>query len=315
MERNSTIDALKGCGIILMVIGHSLLPSILARPFLIFHMPLFFIVSGYLFKEKPIVEVIKKNFKRVIVPYFFTGCIMWLCLALLNEQYDWGISLLFGNAYKTLCWDMSYTVGPLWFLISFFFAAIFFSLVKKIPQKWLQITILLILFYISLWIKDVVNMLPLGLLPAIPGALFFFLGNTLREYKAKLVNKGTMFGGMICYLICCLYGQLAMSWHIYKLHLVQIVAAFFSTIILYQMLKKMKYKSFLSYVGIYSLPLMCIHSIDRHLGITLSIVEKLNINNLPINVVLDISLKAVFIIVLFAVVKKISIFKLVYAIK
>lgn len=133
MERDSALDALKGCGIILMIIGHSLLPSILARPFLVFHMPLFFIVSGYLFKEKPVVELVKKNFKRVMVPYLFTGGIMWLCLALLNGWYDWGISLLFGNAYKTLCWDMSYTVGPLWFLISFFFAVLLFSLVNKIP--------------------------------------------------------------------------------------------------------------------------------------------------------------------------------------
>lgn len=315
MERDSALDALKGCGIILMIIGHSLFPSILARPFLVFHMPLFFIVSGYLFKEKPVVELVKKNFKRVIIPYLFTGCIMWLCLALLNEQYDWGISLLFGNAYKTLCWDMSYTVGPLWFLISFFFAALLFSLVNKIPQKWLQMVILLILFYISLWIKDAVNMLPLGILPAIPGALFFFLGNSLKKYRIKLFNKGTIILGAICYLICCLYGQLAMSWHIYRLQFVQIIAAFFSTIILYEILKKIKHKSFLSYVGMYSLPFMCIHSIDRHLGATLAVVEKLNIDCLPINVVLDISFKAVFVAVLFVIVKRINVFKLVYAIK
>ena len=315
MERDYSIDALKGCGIILMIVGHSLLPSLWARPFLTFHMPLFFIVSGYLFKERPLNDLIKRNLKKVMIPYFFTGCVMWFLLAILYEQYDWGISLLWGNAYKTLFWDFSYTVGPLWFLMSFFVAMIFFALIKKIPHRWLQLVILITLFHISIWIKEQVNMLPLGILPAIPGTFFLFLGNSLKESKSFVYNRGSILLGFICYILCCLYGQLAMSWHIYKLLLLQIIAAMFATLILWKIIRMMGKFIFLSYVGFYSLPIMCIHSIDRHLKLTLDVVHKLNISYLPINVGLDILFKALFVAVVFLLIKRISVFKLIYSIK
>ena len=51
-SRNVTIDALKGLGILLMIIGHSNLPFNLRGLIFVFHMPLFFIVSGYLYKVR-----------------------------------------------------------------------------------------------------------------------------------------------------------------------------------------------------------------------------------------------------------------------
>ena len=36
-------------------------------------MPLFFIISGYLYKERPIMDIIRRNTKKVLVPYIVTG--------------------------------------------------------------------------------------------------------------------------------------------------------------------------------------------------------------------------------------------------
>lgn len=61
MKHNPTISVAKGIGIILMVIGHSMGyypnmevtdPPFLQRFIYMFHMPLFFFISGYLFNEK-----------------------------------------------------------------------------------------------------------------------------------------------------------------------------------------------------------------------------------------------------------------------
>lgn len=43
------ISIAKALGIILMVVGHSGCPEILARFIYLFHMPLFFFCSGYFF--------------------------------------------------------------------------------------------------------------------------------------------------------------------------------------------------------------------------------------------------------------------------
>lgn len=47
--RESWIDVLKGIGIILVVIGHTSMENPLVKWIYVFHMPLFFALSGYMF--------------------------------------------------------------------------------------------------------------------------------------------------------------------------------------------------------------------------------------------------------------------------
>lgn len=63
MNRDKTIDVLKGIGIILVVIGHSGCPNLLKDFIYSFHMPLFFIASGYFFNENYL-ESKKKYFEK-----------------------------------------------------------------------------------------------------------------------------------------------------------------------------------------------------------------------------------------------------------
>lgn len=51
MNRIVWIDTLKALGIIAVVVGH-VVPGTLAKIIFSFHMPLFFFISGFLFKEK-----------------------------------------------------------------------------------------------------------------------------------------------------------------------------------------------------------------------------------------------------------------------
>lgn len=69
-NRDITFDMMKGIGIILVIIGHLahgfgwLVPAIYT-----FHMPLFFILSGYFYKEKKITELLHRDFRSLLVPY------------------------------------------------------------------------------------------------------------------------------------------------------------------------------------------------------------------------------------------------------
>ena len=57
IQRDVRIDALRGIGILLMVLGHvHFLPAVIKKLIYAFHIPLFFYLSGYLFNlEKNLV--------------------------------------------------------------------------------------------------------------------------------------------------------------------------------------------------------------------------------------------------------------------
>lgn len=65
MQQNQIITYMKATGIILMVLAHCSNFELLYRIVYSFHMPLFFIVSGYCFKEKYLYEPITFVWKRV----------------------------------------------------------------------------------------------------------------------------------------------------------------------------------------------------------------------------------------------------------
>lgn len=73
-ERDIAIDLAKGICIILMVAGHTGAPEWLGRTIYLFHMPAFFVVSGYLFNKQNLVtpkSYVKRKFKGLYWPFVF----------------------------------------------------------------------------------------------------------------------------------------------------------------------------------------------------------------------------------------------------
>lgn len=75
MKRENWLDVAKGIGIILVIIGHSGAPRAIVKFIYGFHMPLFFIIAGYLYdaekwKSRGIKSLIHKRFNNYILPYF-----------------------------------------------------------------------------------------------------------------------------------------------------------------------------------------------------------------------------------------------------
>ena len=71
-KRDCSIDVIKGLCIVLMMIGHVLETSSISRHVIYsFHMPVFFIVGGLFLRGRNL----KKDFKRLILPYIIFGSI------------------------------------------------------------------------------------------------------------------------------------------------------------------------------------------------------------------------------------------------
>lgn len=81
-SRSLTLDLIKGIGIMLMVLRHARAPY--SDFVLLFHMAIFFIASGYLYKGEKIIDVrslknyIIRKFKGIYIPYFVYSAIFIL---------------------------------------------------------------------------------------------------------------------------------------------------------------------------------------------------------------------------------------------
>ncbi len=106
--RNRTIDISKGIAILLMVIGHSLCPEGLYKFIYSFHMPLFFILSGYFLKEDSLADTrsfVLKRWKNLAMPLLICGIIS---LLLHNVFFHYG---LINEYYGTRAGDVSHLFG------------------------------------------------------------------------------------------------------------------------------------------------------------------------------------------------------------
>ena len=180
------IDIAKGLGIIFVILGHITYNSDLAKELYTFHMPLFFFLSGYVFridKYDNNIKFIKHKIKTLLLPYFSLCSITILYL---NYMYP-------GNfiRYIYILIQMDVTT-TLWFLSCLFFSElIFFYLIKtlrndlyKIGQKIVLLTILGLLYYRYINVS-----LPFKLDTCLIAISFIFLGYLFRRNKYIDINK------------------------------------------------------------------------------------------------------------------------------
>ncbi|WP_270286738.1 acyltransferase family protein [Enterococcus casseliflavus] len=150
-KRIDWIDTARGIAMILVVWGH-LYPPMTARMWIYsFHMPLFFFLSGYLYKKRGTKESIVVRSKKLLVPYFLTA-ILSFPIGIFLDRYL-GNSVTIGSKISEVFF-LNGTVGwnsPIWFLIVLYLVEVFFAMVDKIKPIWIAIASLLVgyLLYIT----------------------------------------------------------------------------------------------------------------------------------------------------------------------
>lgn len=143
-QRNLTIDVCKGIGMLLVIIGH--LGVCWGDPIYLFHISLFFILSGVCFSDKYLdrkIEFIRKRFISLMVPFIvFKG----LAYAVIHfGPYPDARSFI----------DEHHLLGTFWFLKCLFIASIIglFTIwvLRKCGNKntWMPALVILILSFIS----------------------------------------------------------------------------------------------------------------------------------------------------------------------
>ena len=196
--RNKKIDYLKGIGIFCVVFAHCWLrPTELFWFIYRFHMPLFFVISGYLSSNKNEVrfdKYILKKIKQLFVPYSLFFVFSWLAsVCILDAEISWK-QLICAFLYSGK-WLVRVNNWALWYLPLFFLATLIFYFYAKIKDKLFMYIICIVIFVVApLFQKHMYGIFEEGYIPlslqVLPGALFFMcLGCVLARNK----YDGTIF--------------------------------------------------------------------------------------------------------------------------
>lgn len=221
-NRIEWIDTAKGIGILLVILGHlpglGLIESIIYS----FHVPLFFFLSGYVFKNTdPFPAFLKKKAKAILIPY--------VTLAAGVLIYNAVFSIINGNfaissvLKQVLRFAVQRRYTSLWFLSCLFFLNLLFYAVSKIPKKWIRLVICVALpiigycYYLFLaphlpW-NAAANLPGVGQIQSDPGLpwnvdiclmaiLFFYVGYLVKNAKAVDFLSKTKVRWILAFLGC-----------------------------------------------------------------------------------------------------------------
>lgn len=275
-QREEWIDISKGILIILVVLGHSIsgpfydLDNTIDYVYL-FHMPAFFIISGYLYKplNESFSERIKKRAKRLLIPYFSYLTIITMPIIinmfLVGEPVKSIIkqiikNLLGGQYLHNYC-------GVLWFITCLLSSEMIYTLIEKyIKKDAFKIIVVLVLYaiaHIEAWIYPSFK-LPFAIDISLLTLSYFFIGAHFKKY---ILNKNVFFIASIISIISIIllrsnlisYGLELWGHHYVNLALDLLIPVSLS-IVLFNICKLLIKKSIiLARLGKYTFPIMALH--------------------------------------------------------
>jgi len=289
------IDNLKGIGIILVVFYHSMFPtdSIFREYFASFIVPLFFFISGFLYRQKPdfgIWDYMRSRFNRLIIPYIFFNILTFLTFGVISEKVNYltipGVTTFFKNlTFGIYSGQPNSNIAniPTWFLPCLFFTGLFYFLIdKNISGKFFKfLTILIISVLIYLESKYLQFRMPFSMDIALMSLFFYGLGNLFREEIINFTNKINYWYLLLIPLLVSItilfLNVTQMSTNNYGNYFKLLICSF-SGIITFLIISKIIGKTFLGFYGENSVIVLCMEWIK---GMTYSLFIKLSFHFLP----------------------------------
>lgn len=141
ISRIEAVDYAKGIGILCIVLGHVLPMTMFTQWLFSFHVPIFFVLSGFTYKYRNDKKTFYKNkLLRLIVPYFcfsvISILILWVMAKVVSMDADTRIipnllGMCYGNSNgKAMSWNT-----PLWFLPCMFLSVVLMDLMEMVLRR------------------------------------------------------------------------------------------------------------------------------------------------------------------------------------
>lgn len=176
--RHFDLDTARGAGIALVVVGHTVPPVLLATWIYSFHMPMFFVISGFVLKES---FDLKKRARALLIPFFLASLLsmpIWLLKQWLYRRDDIPLfGPLLGTLYGANLNGFLAHNTPLWFLPAMFSTLVAYKLLVRLHSHLAIIWLGLIgLLTISIASPGFGAELPMSFSQGLIGGLFLAIG-------------------------------------------------------------------------------------------------------------------------------------------
>lgn len=184
-NREKWIDVCRGVAMVLVVLGHSMFPY--DKYVYSFHMPLFFMISGYLWSNNcDFLVFFKKIIKRYLIPYFVL-CFVNLFIQIVWKRYKLRTILKYvvGIFYSRGTLEWMPNCSPLWFLTALFSTLLLYYFINLFARSSRQKTVFIIVsFFIGYFLSltDIVKII-WNIDTALVSVVFLYIGNIIKEKK------------------------------------------------------------------------------------------------------------------------------------
>ena len=294
-----------------MVFGHCSIPYSLYRLIYLFHMPLFFFVSGYLFQKRKWQDFFTKRFHTLVIPLIISLCIA-TPFALYHDGWYWILNIAVQkNDVSIMGHDWSGNIGPLWFMFALFGSSALLNMVLGIKSRIARLLSVIVYFEFSLLFYRYFNTsLPFQLCQISGCLLCMYIGYELKQIGIKNFSSKLVIRIIILFatVLVLWKGQLHMSRFVYNLNILLVIGAMGLVGLLALVVQSFNSR-WIALLGYYSLPIFCLHSIDRFMGLSKYVFLYISQFSLLSNFVIEFILKICAIIVLWAILYQIPIIR------
>lgn len=205
MQREQWIDVFRGIGIVLVVWGHVYGGYSFDLIFL-FHMPLFFFISGYLFRPVgDIAAFARRKAIQLLIPYAVFLLAIHIPLAIdlfANKPHDQAALLDFAGDLLLGGSRLSSWVAAFWFVTCFYAVLLveawLLGRYRRRTLLWLH-ALMLALSYVNSWFFPALQV-PWALNVALAAAPFFYAGYLLRAMPQppRTYRAAALAAGLAC---------------------------------------------------------------------------------------------------------------------
>lgn len=220
--RLQQFDIFKGIGIILVLLGHSLIPMDAKNVIYMFHMPLFFFASGLFFRPRPIGETIINSAKKLLVPWLFFLVIYQLAYLfftfIANRNFE--VYLQYVTSLYNPIDEHSLWYPTIWFLPCLFFIRILYGIISRMCSIiYYRLCLSFVLYIVGHYLS-----LPFFIDSAIGCVIFYAMGSAFMQFPKMHTCVNSMcaiFFFAVCAIITLYIGKhVEIKDNVYPLYMI-----------------------------------------------------------------------------------------------
>lgn len=281
-KRVKYIDIARGIAILCIILGHFGVYEV-DRVVFTFHVPIFYVITGYFLSKKHDVKTfVKDKARTLLVPYGIT-CVAMVLFSMIfavmlresvvEAALQWTAASIYGSGVNYTEPFTIHKIGAIWFLLSSFWGSVFFRFSLEMKKK-VRLIFILALFCIGYLTTIKCFWFPFSIQAGCCATLFMYFGYLARKSKelyadlSKEVKNATVAFAFIVWLAFIKnYESFWLVENNFGRGVVDIfgsLCACFCVIVISRFIEKHSklLTNGLAYLGKYSLIVLCVHILE-----------------------------------------------------